>query len=325
MATTSKNLFKGTASNKHLQAAWIKYGYQNFQFSVIELVGETKLRLVEDSYIKSTRCYDHDIGYNNLPFANPENSKFLNVVKMSVCNKLRFSLGLPRSYKLTPEQKLRRYIKRNGSNFIPKVIKQNYPNLTEQEQITLNHKLLMEKFLEEDVDTTDISYIFKEAEDLLFKTVVFLSNKDKDHTIKTKKQLREEYQTKRVENLNPEDKISLNRDGKPVKATCGLTVAGRQKLIDMHKGKRLSMETRKKISEKRKGQKWTPEMKLEASKRRRGENNANCKVTRELVFEIYQKLQTGLTPRQVHEQYNNIGLSDIYKIRKGTHWAFRND
>ena len=85
------------------------------------------------------------------------------------------------------------------------------------------------------------------------------------------------------------------------------------------------METRKKISEKRKGQKWTPERKLEASKRRRGENNANCKVTRELVFEIYQKLQTGLTPRQVHEQYNNIGLSDIYRIRKGTHWAFRND
>lgn len=59
-----------THTNKHLQAAWIKYGKEGFKFQILETIKDTSnftnkdLRQLETDYIQKTQCYKDTIGYN---------------------------------------------------------------------------------------------------------------------------------------------------------------------------------------------------------------------------------------------------------------------
>lgn len=54
--------------NRHLQAAWNKYGAENFQLEVLELVPDLGLLTVREQwYLDNTRCLDPRYGYNKNP------------------------------------------------------------------------------------------------------------------------------------------------------------------------------------------------------------------------------------------------------------------
>jgi len=63
-----KNHFKLLEQNKHpnpyLQNSYNKYGKNAFIWSILELTNEENLRIIEDNYIKSTKCYERNVGYN---------------------------------------------------------------------------------------------------------------------------------------------------------------------------------------------------------------------------------------------------------------------
>lgn len=65
-----RELNLGTHTNKHLQAAWIKYGKEGFKFQILETIKDTSnftnedLRQLETDYIQKTQCYKDTIGYN---------------------------------------------------------------------------------------------------------------------------------------------------------------------------------------------------------------------------------------------------------------------
>lgn len=65
-----RELNLGTHTNKHLQAAWIKYGKEGFKFQILETIKDTSnftnedLRQLETDYIQKTQCYKDSIGYN---------------------------------------------------------------------------------------------------------------------------------------------------------------------------------------------------------------------------------------------------------------------
>jgi group I intron endonuclease len=61
-----RNLRKGEHGNKHLQAAWNKFGEEQFECSVLEYVEVERLLEVEQSWIDRTRCFDAEIGFNAL-------------------------------------------------------------------------------------------------------------------------------------------------------------------------------------------------------------------------------------------------------------------
>ena len=51
--------------NQHLQAAWNKYGEENFEFSILEIVDDANLLIEKEQYyINLYKCYDKKIGYN---------------------------------------------------------------------------------------------------------------------------------------------------------------------------------------------------------------------------------------------------------------------
>ena len=61
--------FKLLRDNKHhslhLQRAFNIYGEENFQFQVLKYVAdESKLRIIEQEYLDSTKAYDVEVGYN---------------------------------------------------------------------------------------------------------------------------------------------------------------------------------------------------------------------------------------------------------------------
>lgn len=58
------NLKNNTHCNKHLQNAYNKYGKDAFISEILEITSEYDLRSREDYYIKKTKCYDGNIGYN---------------------------------------------------------------------------------------------------------------------------------------------------------------------------------------------------------------------------------------------------------------------
>lgn len=62
-----KELHAGTHKNKHLQAAWNKYGEEAFVFEVLELTIELDAR--EQFWIDKTGCLNADKGYNYCPIA----------------------------------------------------------------------------------------------------------------------------------------------------------------------------------------------------------------------------------------------------------------
>ena len=57
-------LRRGDHVNIHLQSAWIKYGEQSFEFSILERVEVPNLLSVEQEWINRTGCADSKIGFN---------------------------------------------------------------------------------------------------------------------------------------------------------------------------------------------------------------------------------------------------------------------
>lgn len=66
-------LNKNRHPNKYLQAAWNKYGAENFICKVLQMVDKSKLREAEQIWIDSTKCCNREIGYNLNP--NAESSR----------------------------------------------------------------------------------------------------------------------------------------------------------------------------------------------------------------------------------------------------------
>lgn len=64
-----RSLRKGKHRNRYLQAAWNKYGEENFEFSVLEFVGVSSLLHVEQEWIDATGCVDKEMGFNISPTA----------------------------------------------------------------------------------------------------------------------------------------------------------------------------------------------------------------------------------------------------------------
>lgn len=68
-----RELNLGIHPNKHLQAAWVKYGKSGFKFQILETIKDTSnftnidLRNLETDYIQKTQCYTDSIGYNIIP------------------------------------------------------------------------------------------------------------------------------------------------------------------------------------------------------------------------------------------------------------------
>jgi hypothetical protein len=50
--------------NRYLQAAWNKYGEENFTFEILEFVDVSHLMEAEQEWIDATACIDRDIGFN---------------------------------------------------------------------------------------------------------------------------------------------------------------------------------------------------------------------------------------------------------------------
>ncbi|MBO0862922.1 MAG: GIY-YIG nuclease family protein [Chloracidobacterium sp.] len=63
-----RNLRRGPHVNKHLQQAWIRYGEENFEFTVVEYVIRPFLLRAEQLWIDKTHCADRNIGFNICPF-----------------------------------------------------------------------------------------------------------------------------------------------------------------------------------------------------------------------------------------------------------------
>lgn len=59
-----KALETNTHPNKHLQNSYNKYGKEAFITEIVEITTLENLRSREDYYIKQTKCYKRDIGYN---------------------------------------------------------------------------------------------------------------------------------------------------------------------------------------------------------------------------------------------------------------------
>ncbi|HZR43797.1 MAG TPA: GIY-YIG nuclease family protein [Ktedonobacteraceae bacterium] len=62
-----KDLRAGTHSNKHLQAAWTKYGEEAFVFEILELTNQLDVR--EQFWMDYTECINPEKGYNYCPIA----------------------------------------------------------------------------------------------------------------------------------------------------------------------------------------------------------------------------------------------------------------
>lgn len=54
----------GTHRNRYLQAAWKKYGSENFEFSILEFIDKSELLEVEQKWLDLTKCCDRKIGFN---------------------------------------------------------------------------------------------------------------------------------------------------------------------------------------------------------------------------------------------------------------------
>jgi hypothetical protein len=57
-------LRQGIHHNKHLQAAWDKYGEDAFDFTILEYVAEDELLEVEQAWIDRTECTVRNVGFN---------------------------------------------------------------------------------------------------------------------------------------------------------------------------------------------------------------------------------------------------------------------
>lgn len=60
-------LQEGNHRNKILQNSWNKYGYSNFEFSIIEICNKEDCLIREDYWIKKLKSSDRKFGYNICP------------------------------------------------------------------------------------------------------------------------------------------------------------------------------------------------------------------------------------------------------------------
>jgi len=68
-------LLKHRHGNKHLQAAWDRYGESNFIFSFVEpVLSPTELSEREQSWLDSSQSYISDYGYNQARYADTPGS-----------------------------------------------------------------------------------------------------------------------------------------------------------------------------------------------------------------------------------------------------------
>lgn len=95
----------------------------------------------------------------------------------------------------------------------------------------------------------------------------------------------------------------------------------KKKASERMKNRVVSDETKQKLSKSKTGTHHSEETKLNMSKNRKGCLNANCKLTREQVFEIYEKMTSGVNYKIICEEYG-IGQCLAYKIKRKEHWAF---
>lgn len=98
----------------------------------------------------------------------------------------------------------------------------------------------------------------------------------------------------------------------------------RKRMSEKMKHQIVSEETRRKLSEYRKGKHHSAETKARFSRQRQGKLNANSKLSKEQVFEIYEKMNSGVNYKDVCKEYN-IGQCWAYKIKKKEHWAFNDE
>lgn len=89
-------LNKGTHDNKHLQAAWLKYGESSFSFAILEVCLEDYLDERECYYIEKYKTIDPKIGYN-----------------------LQCGGGVNRVIRESTREKLRAAAKKAHENYIP--------------------------------------------------------------------------------------------------------------------------------------------------------------------------------------------------------------
>jgi hypothetical protein len=59
-----------------LQAAWDKYGEENFEFSVLEITDKNNLLEAEQAWLNNTGAFDKEIGYNIFKYAGSPGDEF---------------------------------------------------------------------------------------------------------------------------------------------------------------------------------------------------------------------------------------------------------
>lgn len=84
---------------------------------------------------------------------------------------------------------------------------------------------------------------------------------------------------------------------------------------------RMTPEVREKLSIANKGKIVSEETKMKQSLHRRGEDNANNKLSKETVFNIYNELSSGVHYMDVCKKYG-ICVSTCYKIKRKEYWCF---
>lgn len=229
-------LNRGIHNNTYLQNAWDKYGENNFDFLILEIVDDIDiLRDRETHYLQTTKCTDHNVGYNLLNNAN-------------------VGLGVSAS------------------------------------------KEVREKISKACSGTKNGNYGRKHTSQELER--MYINRWGKDY----KKKPRKPYQRKSI------DEIKLSR----------------KRQSEKMRGRVVTEETRQKIARSRLGTHATEETKAKYRAQRKGIKNANSKLTREQVFEIYEKMNNGVNYKDVCAEYG-IGQCWAYKIKRKEHWAFNDE
>lgn len=72
-----RSLRRGDHVNAHLQAAWNKYGGENFEFTVLELTERSDLLRAEQDWIDQTQSFKREIGFNIFETAGSPGDAFV--------------------------------------------------------------------------------------------------------------------------------------------------------------------------------------------------------------------------------------------------------
>ena len=84
---------------------------------------------------------------------------------------------------------------------------------------------------------------------------------------------------------------------------------------------RMTVEVREKIARKRTGMKASDELRQKYSRMRSGDKNSNCKLSKEVILQIYDDMASGVNYKIVCSKYN-ICQSTAYKIKRKEYWCF---